>query len=242
MANGFEDFSGATIGVAHPDFTLVQFAAGSGELSQTVENTAGSLSGKALQVANSGNNAWGFLTWDFPAAFADGEVTVLLRCPNTLSGPSYGPLGRMDGNDPPTMVGGNADVGGDLLRLTYWNASDTGVASTTQAFVLDADERVWVRFNFNGTAYKVKGWLPDSQPEPGAWDIDTTDANPTTASGAPGILVQPSTGHTVIIEGIGYSDNPEVSAPLSGGSVEAFAGRTRGRIASVSQHMLRRGL
>lgn len=233
MATGFTDFGSAPTGSPPSGFSFVDMSLFITDFpTPNVEARAGSLSGRAVEMVST-DNAWVTAVWDDADAFADGEVVVLVDVGNwSING---GACGRSDG----TGDGGGTNVASyvrptnDDLRVGYRDAAEgvTAIGSDDKGTV-DADERWWVRLNFDGTTLKSKAWK-DGDTEPASWDVDATDAGVVTASGKPGFECRTQTGssRTMWLEAIGWSDNPTVSAPTeaASGGAETPRGRSRSR-------------
>lgn len=120
-------------------------------------------------------------------SFADGVIRGVFRADGEAN--LQGTLGARKQSSNGTTVGlvlsWNVSTG-DLLLLRYGTNLGTTVTSVAKTLTFDTDyECVFV---FNGTAYKLleytKGTFPPgSDYKTPTWDIDTTNASPTTQSG-----------------------------------------------------------
>lgn len=251
MATGFTNFSGDTVGQVPSGFSELQSRGNESDSRQDwlVAENEDAPSGKIVRLDDMSGQVYdGGLFWDDAGDIQDGEVVALIRGEFTLTSHVLGIAVRASDDFPFSAVTAHLyDVGGDRLylgRLT--NKADNNqwfpnlVQEDAATQTLD-DVAFWVRLNFNDTSYKVKRWL-EGDDEPGSWDIETTNSNPTTDSGRFGVFAVNSTALTYReLWALGYSDDPAESAPLTGGG-GAGGIRTRGRdrITAVSPRVLRR--
>lgn len=251
MATGFDNFGSYEVGSLPAGILEDDFGTGVGAV--TVEELANSLSGQALKFIRTSGNYKAKALLDV-TSFGVGEVVALVRI---LAGETFA-LGQVLGRG---LVTGTVDAAmGTRVQNSgagfAYVAGSAGIAGTT--FVPPnpyLGERIWMRFNWdeesvqeNRVNIKQRMWNADD-PEPETWDDESLDvANAGSQSlldGKPGFYVNLQGsgifGTVLWVEAIGWSDDPAVSAPLTGAvaASNTHATRERSRIERVPPRLWR---
>lgn len=166
-----------------------------------------------------------FFAWTDAEAesFADCEVLALIR-PNADSGTTDNAIGvilRGSGTNV-TKTGyravlNSATAGArNRIEISKWVAgSFTFLANATFAWATGTN--YWIRFRARGTSLRVRVWA-DGSPEPGTWNVTTSDADVTGRGKAGAYIYHPSSSFYV---------GSFAVAPLSGLVIQLKDGSTR---------------
>lgn len=242
---GWEDFGSYPTG-APSDISAALYGFFSPVLTFEVVPLGGSLSGQALKIQTSDVGRV-HVKLDSLGGFVDGEIVALLRLAGTTAGYHQAPSVRGDFAAQPTSIGIGLRPGNDDAILYRHEASENATIMVQDQSLpgLTGGDRYWARLNFDSTHLRARYWnVADQDPE--VWAIDDTDPAYPTGSGALGFDIWHSPGGFVTyIEAVGWSDDPAVSAPTSGGGSEDYPG-IRDRRANARRRSLaawdRRGL
>ena len=231
MTTYFRDFSS---GDGISDFTELAHVSGSNAPSWAIQNTDEVIATSAS--AHLETLAWNDIDGD--ANRATVEVVGMFKC-HVLTGSTSSRVFS-------TRVSSDSSRTAYSVRL---RTSDVYVyrSSGVTATQLGGDTTVsltvgnwyWVRFQFSGSAYKLRVWL-DGGSEPGTWNVEGTDSTYSTA-GSVGLCKGANTiAHEWSMFGVGTNGD---TAPSSGGSAGYTLTVTAGSYAVTGQSVdLRAGL
>jgi hypothetical protein len=169
------NFTGYTPDVAPDDFTEVWEAP---VAALTVKDDDGQYGGRYLLIDH---NTFGhfFAEWDDVGLAKDVDVLAKVQ---------FNDLTPVDGDDYFKIVvrqtGGNSDKNGYELRLRPYNddlfvykwVNNTPTQIGPTGYATLSTYWYWVRFQVRENAVKAKVWAGQPSDEPGAWDIEVTDA------------------------------------------------------------------
>lgn len=202
MATYFTDFSEYSTGVHPPDWTERMSTA---DVAWTVESDAGATGGQVLRATPDAPDDQRFLSWDDAEDGGHDDVEIVTKLRITSGGIAYG-VGVRANNDI-DVYNVVIDEAADEIRTNKLvNTTFTNLATTAETLV--AGDWWWVRLRLNGTTVRARFWK-DGNPEPGTWDVDTTDSS-ISAAGWVGLWIF-NGGQTVDYDVIGVGTNGDVA-------------------------------
>lgn len=207
MTQFFRDFQSDTEGVLPAGFAA-QGSNGNFEVKDWDDGNGKVLS---FRFVSGSRGSERYLWWTDatgPGSILNGDILVKVSQRNSEGIDAMFALSRIP--NPPSSTSSNQMVGAAIPNPTTLRINRSRGFSSygTTSIVFAQTTNYYVRFNFNGTAYKAKFW-ESGDTEPAAWDIETTASS----DQDPGYVgAQVYIGYDMSWHWFSVSDDPAVAA------------------------------